>query len=234
MATIARILVDEAHRQAWSVRPEIAQQMNPQNPADASLLRVAELSRTAGFEIEPLIDGAFSTEGLVGVDIVVIPHAAEDEWESTTQVGSPVMTEAEMQALESFVTDGGGLLILGETEAKKYGNSHVQLAARFGIGIENATIQDPQHCLGGVATWVLAEADVAMPTNLLAGVDDVCMYRAGFLSDISTSEPRPVSVLRASADASHPHVPLLMVRADRKSTRLNSSHVALSRMPSSA
>ena len=106
MATIARILVDEAHRQAWSMRPETAQQMNPQNPGDASLVQVAELSRTAGFEIEPLIDGFFGPSALGGVDIVVIPHAAEDEWESTTQVGSPVMTEAEMQALKRVIQRG--------------------------------------------------------------------------------------------------------------------------------
>ena len=39
MRPLARVLIDESHRQAWSTRPEVAAAMNPVNPADASYAR---------------------------------------------------------------------------------------------------------------------------------------------------------------------------------------------------
>ena len=36
MRPVARVLIDESHRQAWTTRPEVALRMAPANPADAS------------------------------------------------------------------------------------------------------------------------------------------------------------------------------------------------------
>ena len=47
MFTIAQVMFDESHRQAWSIRPEAAATMNPANPADAGYLRAAEELRRA-------------------------------------------------------------------------------------------------------------------------------------------------------------------------------------------
>ena len=41
MRPLARVLIDESHRQAWSTRPEVAAVMNPVNPADASYAAAA-------------------------------------------------------------------------------------------------------------------------------------------------------------------------------------------------
>ncbi|MEN9710263.1 MAG: hypothetical protein RL441_255, partial [Actinomycetota bacterium] len=209
MASIGRILVDEAHRQAWTIRSEKAAAMNPQNPADASMVIAADRARAAGFVVEAFTEGLFTAECLSDVDVLVIGHSATDDWESTTGVGSPVLTDAEMSAVQAFVKNGGGLLIVGETEAKKYGNSHIQLAAMFGISIDNATVQDPTRCHKDVATWVLAERADSMRVDLLAGVDDVCFYRAGTLS---ADDDAVTPVLKASASSSHPNEALLMVR----------------------
>ena len=51
MTFIGRILVDEAHRQAWTTRPELAEVMNPQNPADASYALIAQSARAAGLSL---------------------------------------------------------------------------------------------------------------------------------------------------------------------------------------
>ena len=40
---------------------------------------------------------------------------------------------------------GGGLVVLGETEHDKYGNNLNELLARFGIEVENTTVQDYEH-----------------------------------------------------------------------------------------
>ena len=48
MRGFAQVLFDEAHREAWSIRPGQVRIMNPGHPADAGYLKAAELLRRAG------------------------------------------------------------------------------------------------------------------------------------------------------------------------------------------
>jgi len=41
----ARVLFDEAHSEAWTIRPELAAQMQPAHPEDSSLARAAAAAR---------------------------------------------------------------------------------------------------------------------------------------------------------------------------------------------
>ena len=182
MYTIARILFDESHRQAWSIRPEAAAIMNPANPADAGYLRAADELRAAGFQIEAHVAGEITPESLAEVDVLVLPHCSSDEWESTTGIGSPIYTGVEIEAIVQFVRDGGGLVILAETEQAKYGNSLADIAARFGVEIANTTVQDPVARYNDVSTWVLAQPRRSAAWDLWAGVGQACLYRAGVLT----------------------------------------------------
>ena len=151
MRPLARVLIDESHRQAWSTRPEVAAVMNPVNPADASYAVAAGAAERAGLEVTVHAEGALDDAALAGVDVLVLPHAADDAWEHTTGVGSPRLTADELDAIDRFVHAGGGLVILAETEQAKYGNNFADLAARFGIAIDSTTVQDPTHCVQGRA-----------------------------------------------------------------------------------
>ena len=64
MRNLGVVLVDEAHRQAWSTRPEIAARMNPQAPADAGYVVAAETLRAAGYEVQAHEDGAIPTRSV--------------------------------------------------------------------------------------------------------------------------------------------------------------------------
>jgi hypothetical protein len=138
----ARILIDQAHQQAWAVKPEVAAVMNPANPADASYAKMATLAASHDFEIELHESGLFTDEALQNADSLVIPHASSPEWEQTIPVGSAQFTADELTAIERFVAAGGSLLLLAETEQPKYGNNFAALAQKFGVTIENATVQD--------------------------------------------------------------------------------------------
>jgi hypothetical protein len=157
MRPLARVLIDESHRQAWTTRPEVAARMNPVNPADASYQRAAVGALASGLDVVVHESGPLDDAALAHVDALVLPHAADDAWEHTTGIGSPRLTEDEIAALERFVIAGGGLVILGETEQPKYGNNFADLAMRFGIEIDNSTVQDPAQCYREVPTWVLAD-----------------------------------------------------------------------------
>ncbi len=185
MRRTPRILVDQSHRQAWTCNLELAAKMNPANPADSSYSMVAEAARQDGFELVVNESSEITAELLNDVDVFVLPHASEDDWEKTVGYGSPKLTDAEILALEEFVLSGGGLLILGETEQQKYGNNFAELAMRFGVKITNATVQDPIHNHNSVASWPKPDMPRLVRSDLNFKVKNLSLYRAATLELLS-------------------------------------------------
>lgn len=64
ISTVARILVDESHRQAWCTKPEGAELMNPVHSAEASYAQLAVSTREAGFELIVHSEGLITDEVL--------------------------------------------------------------------------------------------------------------------------------------------------------------------------
>lgn len=220
MGTVARVLFDESHRQAWTTRPEVAKRMRPENPADCSLDQAARGLRDAGFDVAVHESGPILPATLAAVDVLVLPHCSTDAWEATTGEGSPEYDPAEIDAIEAFVRGGGGLIVLAETEQPKYGNSLAEIAARFGVEIGNATVQDPAHRFRDVPTWVLLDAPApsaagaGVASDVFAGVGEACFYRSGVLA-VATGGAATVFA-RSHASAAPPAAPLLVgVKAGR-------------------
>src|SRR3954465_5511778 len=176
---MTRILFDESHSEAWTVRPELAREINPSHPADSSYARAAEILRAHDFAVEANASGP---RGLGGVAVLVIAHPSEPRWERVVPAGKPVFTVEEIDAVEEFVRGGGGLVLLAEEEQEKYGSNLAELAARFGIAVDNAVVHDYDH--HHVApSWVLGDLmRERSGLDLLARVEDVCFYRAGSLT----------------------------------------------------
>ena len=185
MRRTPRILVDQSHRQAWTCDLELAAKMNPANPADSSYFLVAEAARKDGFQLVVNQSAAITAELLRDIDVFVLPHASEDDWEKTVGYGSPKLTDAEISALEEFVLSGGGLLILGETEQQKYGNNFAELAMRFGVKISNATVQDPVQNHNAVASWPKPVLPRLVRSDLNFKVKNLSLYRAATLELLS-------------------------------------------------
>ncbi|MCW2940465.1 MAG: hypothetical protein JWN00_3450 [Actinomycetia bacterium] len=182
MRGFARVLFDESHRESWSIRRDVAAGMNPGNPADSGYVRAAELLRRHGHRIEPHTSGELDGGVLTDTDVLVIAHPADDRWERTTHLGSPIFTAEELDAIEAYVRGGGGLVVMAECEQDKYGTNLGDLLARFGIGIVNTTVTDSARTHNGVAAWVLGEPSPGIPRDdLLAGVQTACFYRSGAL-----------------------------------------------------
>jgi hypothetical protein len=173
---IARVLFDESHSQSWTIRPEIAREMQPSHPPDSSYARAGEALRARSLAVEPFLAGQFSAPALADVALLVIAHPSEPKWERTVPgSGSPRLSAAELDAVEAFVHAGGGLVLLAEEEQEKYGNNVADLAARFGIGVNSDLVSDYDRHASGSPHWVFAELS---DEDLLARVRDVCFYRA--------------------------------------------------------
>src|SRR5947209_19269177 len=110
--------------------------MQPNHPADASYAKAADALRDEAFLIESNV-ARLSAGVLEECDVLVIAHPSDPAWERTTGMGSPQLSDEELGAVEAFVADGGGLIVLGETEQEKYGNNLNRLLARFGLRLEN-------------------------------------------------------------------------------------------------
>src|SRR5579884_4196302 len=157
--------------------------MQPAHPEDASYARAAELLAARDFAVEPHAGGPLDARALEGVAVLVLAHPSDPKWERTTGAGSARLSAAEIDAVEAWVSGGGGLILLGETEQDKYGNNLNELLARFGVRIRNETVQDYAHH-HRAPTWVLAELEGGArgtEADLLARVRQACFYRAGAL-----------------------------------------------------
>jgi hypothetical protein len=213
----ARVLFDEFHSEAWSVRRDAAQRMQPAHPEDSSYALAAEALATHDFTVTPNVDRPL-TDVLDEADVLVIAHPSDPKWEYTTNGDSPRLSDEELEAIEQFVRDGGGLIVLGETEQDKYGNNLNDLLSRFGIRVESRTVQDYEHH-HRAPSWVLAELADARngdgEPDLLARVHRACFYRAGTLALANGARV----IARTSPAAEPPGAPLAAI------TRHGDGHV---------
>jgi Family of unknown function (DUF6421) len=206
---IGRVLFDESHSEAWTIRPEIARAMQPSHPADSSYVAAAEALRARSLAVEAFAGGALSAAVLADAAVLVIAHPSDANWERTVPgSGSPELRPAELDAVEAFVHAGGGLVLLAEEEQDKYGNNVSELAARFGIAVNSDLVSDYEHHDSGAPHWVLAELgdEHAPEGDLLARVRGACLYRATTLS----APPGARVLARAGATSSAPGAPLLV------------------------
>ena len=176
---VARVLFDEYHGEAWSIRPDVVRAMRPEHPEASSYGRAAAELAERDFEVAALT-GPLSAAALVDADVLVIAHPSEAKWERTVGGGSPVFSDDELRAVADFVQDGGGLVVLGETEEDKYGSNLNELLAPFGVRLANTTAFDFSDAT--MPTWVPAQAAPGLDDrSLLHRVREVKLYRAGTL-----------------------------------------------------
>ena len=209
-AKLARVIFDESHSEAWTIRPELAAEMQASHPGDSSLARAAEALGAREFEVVAHTDGPLDAAALAEADVLVIAHPSDAKWEATVNGGSPLLAGPEIDAIESFVRDGGGLIVLGETEEDKYGANLNDLLGRFDLAIDNATLQDYVHHHNDAPSWVLAALEhdgSPADADVLAGVDAACFYRAGTLTAANGARV----IARAHQSASIPGAPLAAV-----------------------
>ena len=95
---IARVLFDEAHGEAWSIRPEVAASMRPEHPAAASYAAAAAPLPSATSRSRRTRGGSLSGGVLAEADVLVIAHPSDAQWEGTVG-GSPVLSAEEIAAV---------------------------------------------------------------------------------------------------------------------------------------
>ena len=212
MRKLARVVFDESHSQAWTIRPEVATAIQPSHPEDSSYARAAAALRSRDFDVAVHAAGPLSADALALTDVLVLAHPSDPTWECTVPGGSPLLAPGEIEAIEAFVRAGGGLLVLGEEEQEKYGNNLNELLGRFGLRLENTVVSDYERH-HKAPHWVLGDLEApgragsGLSADLLTRIRGACFYRATTVS----VGPAARVLARASATASRPGAPLAAV-----------------------
>jgi hypothetical protein len=202
-----RAIFDEAHSESWTIRPELATTMLPAHPADVSYVSAAERLRGRGFSVGAQSEGLLDAAALADVDLLIIAHPSDPQWEATTASGSPVFAAGELDAIEAWVRGGGGLIVLGETEQAKYGTNLNDLLARFALTLANDTVQDYEHHDHRAPSWIFANLAAGArghEGDLLARVREAVFYRATTIDSQNGAQV----LATTHASASVPNAPL--------------------------
>ena len=204
---VARVLFDEAHGEAWTIRADVARALQPAHPQDSSYVLAAQALRERSLDVRAHVAGPLDAAALAVADVLVLAHPSDPRWERTDGA-SPLLSAVELDAIAAFVDAGGGLIVLGEEEQDKYANNLNALLGRFGIRIASDAISDYEHN-DGAPHWVLGElaAHGRDGVDLLARVRSACFYRAGRLELCNGAGV----LVRSSATASTAGAPLLAV-----------------------
>lgn len=193
MSDFVRVLFDEARSSAWSINPVTARRINPVDPADDSYATAATVLLQRGHSVEAHHAGRLTAEVLTSCDVLVLAHFAEPDRERTSGVGAAMLGGEEVDAVERFVRDGGGLVVLGEHDQDRYGNNLNDLLERFGV---KATQVTPSECAISMVHRARA-ASVALSVN--PRTDDISSLsteigsgadRAGWRSPHQSRRPR--------------------------------------------
>ena len=101
--TVAKVLFDEHHGEAWSIRPEAAARMRPSHPAAASYAAAAAELTARDFAVATTTGRPLDEVALAGADVLVIAHPSDSKWERTVGEDSPVFSPSEIAAVQAFV-----------------------------------------------------------------------------------------------------------------------------------
>ena len=204
MTPFARVLVDQSHSSAWSIDADHAALMNPANPGDASLARSVAVLRERGTEVRAHTDGELSPSALAEVDVLVVAHPAAASSERVAGDLPPVLSPGEIAAVVDHVESGGGLVVLGECDHDAHGNNLNELLAPFGLAIVSTLVhesKDGGRRHHGNATWIRSVTEAGPGQGVMAGIEEVCFYRAG---TVDVSGAPGARVLARSSSTAHP------------------------------
>ncbi|NMO04646.1 hypothetical protein HH308_25835 [Gordonia sp. TBRC 11910] len=185
MSNFPTVVIEQARSSAWATTLDRAREMNPVNPGDSCISLAVDILRRRGMAVRDSTAAPLDAEALRGVDVYVIAHLALPGVEYVTGPLPPVYSPAELDVLEQFVHDGGGLIVLAECDTATSGNNLAALTARFGVEVRSMVVQESpgERRVSGNASWVLSDVDPALRgQGILTAVEQACFYRSGTLA----------------------------------------------------
>ncbi len=138
------IAFDEAHGASWSIDANIAQQSTPRQPEYHFFGHLAELlGSDVNFRCIRFTD-KFSVESLRGIDVLILVDPILSGLDDDLGLGSAIYSREELQALEQYVRNGGGIAIFGEHSPEIRTPNLKKLTEIFGFRQSNGIVLTPE------------------------------------------------------------------------------------------
>jgi len=133
------IIFDESHNETWTVEPLIAFSNSSSRPEYYSYEHLADvLRRGLNYEIRRNRHAPITKDAIKQASLLVIVHPADPTVHAGVG-GDADFADEEINAIESFVRDGGALLVLYEWDAGRWQSNINVLLDRFGMHFQDDT-----------------------------------------------------------------------------------------------
>lgn len=197
-----RVLYDETHNQTWTADPLLALAMSRRSneaPRYYSYTHVADLvSSVLGGEHRRLTRGPITREQLREVDVLLINHCCASSHAHTGVGGEAFFSPDEIAAITESVSEGMGLLVLGEFENERWGWNVNDLLREFGLRFNNDLAEVPGQAVHAGRQLHVFEARSVADHPVAHGVSTVS-YCSG--CTVGLLDDRARAVVRGSGGA---------------------------------
>ena len=215
---VARVLFDESHGEAWSIRPEVAAGIRPEHPAASSYERPPRGCADRDFEVaaltEPLSDDGTGRRRRPGASPIRPSPSGSAPWTAVRPRSPPDEVERRRRFVERRRRAGGA-----RRDRRGQVRQQPERAARARSACASTTPRcSTSRATSGSPTWVPASRSPILGAGAAApGATQVCFYRAGTLDTHDGG-----TLLRTSADGRAARVAGLLARP-RTATAASSS-----------
>lgn len=197
-----RVLYDETHNQTWTADPLLALGLSRRSneaPRYYSYAHVADLvSSVLGGEHRRLTQGPITRERLREVDVLLINHCCASRHAHVGVGGEAFFSPDEIAAITESVSEGMGLLVLGEFENERWGSNINDLLRELGLRFNNDLAEVPGQAVHAGRQLHVFEARNVADHPIAHGVGTVS-YCSG--CTVGLLDDRAQAVVRGSGGA---------------------------------
>lgn len=144
------VVFEESHGETWTVRKEMALRISATRPENYYYGHLVDLLRDE-LNVGSMAMVDWSEETLGSAHALVIAHPASQDVEPNVG-GSPIFSTEEINQIEEFVRNGGGLFVIGEYGTSSWGSNINALLERFGIEFNDDALALPRPDMDAVMT----------------------------------------------------------------------------------
>jgi alpha-ketoglutarate-dependent taurine dioxygenase len=141
---MAIIGFDEVHAETWTVSRELAVKAAASKPEYVYYGHLADVLRLDSQYKVVRLTQEWSDDTLRGIDVLVIAHPANPQHEGVICQGSPSFSDQDRKKIEAFLHRGGGLFVIGEHNAERWGNNLNEILSSSNIIFNDDTVQAPK------------------------------------------------------------------------------------------
>jgi hypothetical protein len=197
-----RVLYDETHNQTWTADPLLAlglSRRSNESPRYYSYAHVADLvSSVLGGELRRLTRGPITRDRLRETDVLLINHCCASGHTHVGVGGEALFSPDEIAAIVESVSEGMGLLVLGEFENERWGWNINDLLRELGLRFNNDLAEVPGQALHGGRQLHVFEARNVADHPIARGVGTVSYCSC---CTVALLDGRAQAVVRGSGGA---------------------------------